>query len=163
MLHRFPASSRHLRLAALSLAIGLGGFVPPALAQTAGDAHATIAEAVVACRAIEQSAARLACYDELADPLVKLDDANGEAGEVVTGRGNWSSEMLSMDRPWRIIWSTTGQIFGLDVRTGEGGAAIKTVASHVGEGNGTTDTLPPGPVRIGVHAVGDWRIQVVEE
>ena len=154
--------------AALFLAAGLGLVSGPAAAQTesaTGDGGISkLGNDLISCAAIENDQARLACYDDLAQPLAGLekDNAKGEV-EVLqsfAGEDDWDSEVFEIEKPWRVTWQTKANILTIELY-GPDGELIDVIGNQIGAGGGTSGTLEPGRYYLGARGVGSWQIKVL--
>ncbi|MGF1629565.1 MAG: hypothetical protein ACFCUT_08850 [Kiloniellaceae bacterium] len=136
-------------------------------AQTgASDDTTKLADEIIGCAALENEAARLECYDAMAQPLLGLDEPTEEgqiaALESFTGKDDWDSEVLEIDAPWRLVWQNQGSLLTVELRS-EQNEMLDVIGNQIGRGGGRSDVLEPGSYRLAVRGLGGWRVQVVSE
>lgn len=136
-----------------------------AAAQTGGPEDTTkLADQLVYCAGLPGEQERLACYDELAQPLLGLEEGGGAAAALhsFTGRDDWDSESFEVMQPWRVTWQNEGSLLTVELR-GEQGEMLDVIGNQIGRGGGRSDVQEPGVYRLAVRGLGGWRVQVVEE
>ncbi len=148
----------------LALAGGAGGVLAQ---EKPADDTTKLAEEIIDCAGLDDDAKRLACFDEIAAPLVGLgetsDDSDAPAAlQQFTGKDNWDSEVLEVGTPWRLVWRNQGSLLTVELRTPQG-ELIDVVGNQIGEGGGRSEVLGPGSYRLAVRGLGGWRLQVVTE
>lgn len=126
-----------------------------------------LAEEIIDCAGLDVNAERLKCYDEVAAPLLGLDDAPADSGAATalhqfTGKDNWDSEALEFGKPWRLIWQNQGSLLTVELHTSEG-ELVDVIGNQIGAGGGRSEVLDPGSYRLAVRGIGAWRLQVVRE
>jgi hypothetical protein len=152
-------------LAALGFAAeaAWGQSAPPS--EGANDAS-KLADALIGCAGLTDKAARLECYDALAQPLLGLDDpASGEAGIAThrfTGTDDWDSQTFKVTTPWRLVWQSQGSLLTVELRTPED-EMLDVIGNQIGRGGGRSAQLKPGTYRLAVRGIGGWRVQVVSD
>jgi hypothetical protein len=157
---------RRAKLAAclvLAAATVAGG----ARAQSSGEDDTTkLAEEILSCSALQDEAARLECYDTLAQPLLGLEQATekGDAAALqsFTGTDDWDSEVLEIPRPWRLVWQNRGSLLTVELWTPQE-EMLDVIGNQIGQGGGRSEVLEPGSYRLAVRGLGGWNIKVVSE
>lgn len=134
-------------------------------AQTrAADDTTKLADEIIDCAGLSDDAARLECYDEVAEPLLGLDpsadEGAGKALHSFTGKDDWDSEVLEFTGPWRVVWQSQGSLLTVELQSPEGDL-VDVVGNQIGEGGGRSAVLDPGSYRLAVRGLGGWRLQVV--
>lgn len=150
-------------LSACALTAHLIAGLAPAAAQEAPtvDLTSPLARELLSCVAIEDDAARLACFDRTAAPLARAEQEAEEAAvKVLQGSGDWDSEFFAMDGPWHVAWALDGSILTLELSERDG-QRRDIVGNQIGSGEGVSRTLDPGTWQLAVRAVGGWRVRVV--
>jgi len=123
----------------------------------------SVLEDVAACAAIDDDGARLACYDSATERLVGQAGGEGtDAAHVFVGEDDWTSDVVELQRPWRIHWRLTGSLLTIELRTADD-VFLSLADTQFGEGSGLTDRFEPGSYRVEVRAHGEWRLLLVEE
>jgi len=132
----------------------------------ASDDTTKLANEIIGCAALENKDARLECYDELAQPLLGIDDPTGEgkgtALHSFTGKDDWDSEVLEIEGPWRVVWQNQGSLLTVELRSSQH-EMLDVIGNQIGRGGGRSEILEPGSYRLAVRGLGGWRIQVVSE
>lgn len=133
----------------------------------AADDTTKLAEEIIDCAGLEENAERLKCYDEVAEPLLGLDDAPADSGAATalqqfTGKDNWDSDILEFDKPWRLIWQNQGSLLTVELQTAQG-ELVDVIGNQIGAGGGRSEVLEPGSYRLAVRGLGGWRLQVISE
>jgi hypothetical protein len=150
----------------------LGGFLlatsialpSPVAAQTSGETG-TITEDIVNCASIADDGQRLSCFDRSVAQLLGQGAGQGEdaALEFVGEDGSWTSDVVTIDRKWHIVWQSTAVQMTVELRSAED-HLLSVAATQVGEGSGQSSPFDPGAYRLNVRAVnGEWRLLVIEE
>ena len=125
-----------------------------------------LADEIIGCAALESNDARLECYDELAQPLLGIDDPGGKgegaALHSFTGKDDWDSEVLEIEGPWRVVWQNQGSLLTVELRSSQH-EMLDVIGNQIGRGGGRSEILEPGSYRLAVRALGGWRVQVVSE
>lgn len=134
-------------------------------AQTrAADDTTKLADEIIDCAGLDDDAARLACYDEVAEPLLGLEpsaeEGAGKALHSFTGKDDWDSEVLELTGPWRVVWQNQGSLLTVELRTSQG-EMVDVIGNQIGEGGGRSAVLDPGSYRLAVRGLGGWRLQVI--
>lgn len=154
--------SRVCRMIACTLFVAVAG---EAGAQTAGPEDTTkLADQIVKCAGLTDNRPRLECYDELAQPLLGLEEG-GEGAKALhtfTGRDDWDSEAFEISQPWRAVWQNQGSLLTVELR-GEQGEMLDVIGNQIGRGGGRSEVVEPGVYRLAVRGLGGWRVQVVRE
>ena len=135
----------------------------PVLAQEAStiDLTSSLARELSSCIAIEDDAARLACFDAVAEPLAQAQHETEEAvSKVLQGEGDWDSEVFTMDGPWYIAWTLEGSILTVELHDHDDQLS-NVVGNQIGAGEGTSPALDPGDWLLAIRAVGAWQVQIV--
>jgi hypothetical protein len=131
-----------------------------------GDDTTKLAEEILSCSALQDEAARLECYDTLAQPLLGLEQATeqGDAAALqsFTGTDDWDSEVLEIPRPWRLVWQNRGSLLTVELWTPQE-EMLDVIGNQIGQGGGRSDVLEPGSYRLAVRGLGGWNIKVVGE
>ena len=131
-----------------------------------GDDTTKLAEEILSCSALQDEAARLECYDTLAQPLLGLEQATekGDAAalESFTGTDDWDSEVLEIQRPWRLVWQNSGSLLTVELWTPQE-EMLDVIGNQIGQGGGRSEVLEPGSYRLAVRGLGGWNIKVVSE
>lgn len=164
---RLQPRLRRAALLGCCLALGtLGGTAGMAQVQSERPDDTTrLADKLLQCGGIPGEDARLKCYDELARPLMGLEEEPG-AGEGVeaihrfTGTDDWDSEPFEVNKPWRVVWQNQGSLLTVELRT-EQNEMVDVIGNQIGRGGGRSDRLDPGVYRLAVRGLGGWRVQVV--
>ena len=148
------------------LAAGLGTAMTPVRAQTEqSDDTTTLADELIDCAGLAGTAERLACYDALAQPLLGLDEAaTGQGPKALhsfTGKGDWDSEVLEIQAPWRVTWTNQGSLLTVDLLTAQE-EILDVIGNQIGSGGGRSKILEPGSYRLAVRGTGGWRVQVID-
>ena len=156
-------AARLLSSAAVCAALAASG----AAAQTGSSDDTTrLAEEIIDCSGLSDDAARLSCYDELAQPLLGLEPADGSGGVAAlhsfTGKDDWDSQVLDFSAPWRVVWQGQGSLLTVELHTSQG-ELVRVVGNQIGEGGGRSEVLQPGSYRLAVRGLGGWRLQVIDE
>jgi len=128
-------------------------------------ASQTLADQVIACAAIDENGARLACYDEVVEPLLGLGADDAAPGSVdFVGRGHWDSDVFTVEHPFWIVWESHAKTLTIELH-GPGGDLLALIGPQIGEGSGRSEEVfDPGDYRVGVRATdGEWRVRAVEE
>jgi hypothetical protein len=132
----------------------------------AADDTTKLADQIIDCAGLSENAERLRCYDELAEPLVGIEeptaDGSGQALHSFTGKDDWDSEVLEVDKPWRLVWQNQGSLLTVELRS-EQGELIDVIGNQIGKGGGRSESLDPGSYTLAVRGLGGWRVQVVSE
>ena len=136
-----------------------------AFAQTrAQDDTTKLADEIIGCAGRQSDAARLECYDELAGPLMGLEQPSDSEGpgtlHSFTGKDDWDSEPLDFDQPWRLVWQNQGSLLTVELRT-EQGELVEVVGNQIGRGGGRSEPIEPGTYRLAVRGLGGWRVQTL--
>ncbi|MGF1608777.1 MAG: hypothetical protein ACFCUQ_05235 [Kiloniellales bacterium] len=144
-------------MAGLVMAVGLA----EASAQEARtvDLTSPLARELLSCMEVEDDGQRLACFDRVTEPLVQRAQQDET---VLQGEGDWDSENLTLERPWRLAWHLEGSILTIELRDGIG-RLESIVGNQIGAGEGASEVLRPGTWRLAVRAVGTWEVRVVED
>lgn len=113
---------------------------------------------IVECASIRDDTRRLECFDRAVASIAQPDK---KAFEIFAGEGDWTSDLVTLDRRWRIEWRSTGQMLAVELRDADN--YFKAIAGNqVGPGEGRSDTLAPGSYRINVRAIGGaWRVTLL--
>ena len=160
--------SRRAKLATclvLAAATAAGGV---ASAQSGSEDDTTkLAEEILSCSALQGDGERLACYDALAQPLLGLEETTeqGDAGAALqsfTGTDDWNSEVLEIQRPWRLVWQNNGSLLTVELWTPQE-EMLDVIGNQIGQGGGRSEVLGPGSYRLAVRGLGGWNIKVVGE
>jgi hypothetical protein len=155
-----PKFLRRLLPALLSVALPAGA----ALAQAPNDETTTLADELIDCAGLPGDGERLECYDALAQPLLGLDgDAEAPTDQAIygfTGKGDWDSEVLEVERPWRVTWQNQGSLLTIELWD-SAGELLNVVGNQIGRGGGRSEVLDPGSYRLAVRGTGGWRVQAV--
>lgn len=141
--------------------------VEKSAAQSAATDDTTkLADQIIDCAGLSESAERLRCFDELAEPLVGIEDPAAEgAGQALhsfTGTDDWDSDVLEVEEPWRLVWQNQGSLLTVELRN-EVGELLDVIGNQIGKGGGRSARLDPGSYTLAVRGLGGWRIQVVSE
>lgn len=132
----------------------------------AADDTTKLADQIIDCAGLSENAERLRCFDELAEPLVGIDeplsDGAGQALHSFTGKDDWDSEVLEVDKPWRLVWQNQGSLLTVELRS-EQGELLDVIGNQIGKGGGRSESLDPGSYTLAVRGLGGWRVQVVSE
>lgn len=158
---RTAYSVSHGALSAAVVVLAITAGVVQAGAQDAEtvDLASPLARALLSCTEIEDRGSRLDCFDRVAEPLAQ----RAEQDETVfRGEGDWDSETLTFERPWRLVWSAEGSILTIELHDSVG-QLDSIVGNQIGAGDGASDVLDPGTWQLAVRAVGAWEIRVVED
>jgi hypothetical protein len=132
----------------------------------AADDTTKLADQIIDCAGLSQNDERLRCYDELAEPLVGIEeptaDGVGQALHSFTGKDDWDSEVLEVDKPWRLVWQNQGSLLTVELRNDQG-ELLDVIGNQIGKGGGRSESLDPGSYTLAVRGLGGWRVQVVSE
>jgi hypothetical protein len=160
----YTMMSRGSHLAAFLLLAGALAAGHGARAQTGPEDTTRLADQIIACAGMTGEGERLACYDQLAQPLLGLEKGEGQAEAVhsFTGRDDWDSPPFEIARPWRLVWQNEGSLLTVELR-GEQGEMLDVIGNQIGEGGGRSEVQEPGVYRLAVRGLGGWRVQVVGE
>lgn len=155
-------SRTRLSLAAsLALAVLVSIRTGSAAAQ---DTATGLADALIACMAIEQAEQRLACYDALAGPLagLKPDQENDEDALLFkfAGKDDGDSQPFQVADRWRVVWHSDTSVLTIELWDPQG-SLIGTIGFQIGKGGGRSDVQPPGHYKLAVRGSGSWRISVI--
>lgn len=155
---RWPARFAGLLLFATTAAL------PVATVAQSPDGTNSITEEIVNCGSIEEDGQRLACFDRSVAPLLgENDDDADDAAMVFVGEGDWTSDIFTMDRQWRMSWRSTAVQLTVEIRNSDD-YLVSLAATQIGQGDGTSSRFEPGDYRVDVRAVnGEWRLVLVEE
>lgn len=158
---------RNAKLAAcLVLAAATAGGGAARAQSTSEDDTTKLAEEILSCSALQDEDARLECYDTLAQPLLGLEQATerGDAAALqsFTGTDDWDSEVLEIQRPWRLVWQNRGSLLTVELWTPQE-EMLDVIGNQIGQGGGRSDVLEPGSYRLAVRGLGGWNIKVVGE
>lgn len=132
----------------------------------ASDDTTKLADQIIDCAGLDESTERLRCYDELAAPLVGIEEPTADgAGETLhrfTGKDDWDSEVLEVEKPWRLVWQNQGSLLTVELRS-EQGELLDVIGNQIGKGGGRSERLAPGSYTLAVRGLGGWRVQVVSD
>jgi hypothetical protein len=79
-----------------------------------------------------------------------------------TGKDDWDSQVLEVDKPWRLVWQNQGSLLTVELRS-EQDELLDVIGNQIGKGGGRSESLEPGSYRLAVRGLGGWRVQVVSE
>lgn len=152
---------------AVCLLLAVSIFSGRAAAQSAAvDDTTKLADQIIDCAGLSERGERLQCFDEIAAPLVGIEepttDGAGEALHSFTGKDDWDSQVLEVDKPWRLVWQNQGSLLTVELRS-EQGELLDVIGNQIGKGGGRSESLDPGSYTLAVRGLGGWRVQVVSE
>jgi hypothetical protein len=137
-----------------------------AWAQTrSADDTTKLADQIVGCAGLDGDQERLRCYDDLAQPLLGLDESAEDAPTALhsfTGKDDWDSEPIEIATPWRLVWQNQGSLLTVELHTAQN-EMVDVIGNQIGRGGGRSAILEPGSYRLAVRGLGGWRVQVVGE
>ncbi|WP_193370852.1 hypothetical protein [Pelagibius marinus] len=151
-------------LSALLCVAGAGGVLAQ---EKPADDTTKLAEEIIDCASLDSNARRLACYDEVAAPLLGVEGASEESDvpaaiHKFTGKDNWNSDVLELTSPWRLVWQNKGSLLTVELHTSQG-ELVEVVGNQIGEGGGRSTVIGPGSYRLAVRGLGGWQVQLVTE
>jgi len=152
---------------AVCLLLGLSLFAGKAAAQSvAADDTTKLADQIIDCAVLTGDTERLSCFDELAAPLVGIEEPDvegtGKALHSFTGKDDWDSDVLEVATPWRLVWQNQGSLLTLELHSDQG-ELLDVVGNQIGKGGGRSESLKPGRYRLAVRGLGGWRVQLVSD
>jgi len=152
---------------AVCLLLAVSLFTGRAAAQAAADDDTTkLADQIIDCAGLSEKGERLQCFDEFAAPLMGIDEpevpGSSRALHSFTGKDDWDSQVLEVDKPWRLVWQNQGSLLTVELRT-EQDELLDVIGNQIGKGGGRSESLEPGSYRLAVRGLGGWRVQVVSE
>jgi hypothetical protein len=125
-----------------------------------------LAEEILSCAALQEEGARLECYDALAQPLMGLEGATreGDASALhsFTGKDDWDSQVLEINKPWRLVWQNQGSLLTVELWTPQE-EMLDVIGNQIGRGGGRSEIQDPGTYRLAVRGLGGWNIKLVSE
>ncbi|HEY9548020.1 MAG TPA: hypothetical protein VIR45_00845 [Kiloniellaceae bacterium] len=124
-----------------------------------------LAEEILSCSALKNETARLACYDALAQPLLGLEKpGQADSGALLnfTGTDDWDSEVVEINKPWRLVWQNQGSLLTVELWTPQS-EMLDVIGNQIGQGGGRSQVIEPGSYRLAVRGLGGWNIKVVSE
>ncbi len=156
-----------IALLAVCLLVAMTMLSGRAAAQAAADDDTTrLADQIIDCAGLSENGERLQCYDKLAAPLIGIEEptapGGGRALHSFTGKDDWDSEVLEVDKPWRLVWQNQGSLLTVELRS-EQNELLDVIGNQIGKGGGRSESLAPGSYRLAVRGLGAWRVQVVSE
>jgi len=127
------------------------------------DLASPFAQQLLSCMALDEDAARLACFDRAAAPLAAAERAaEGSAVKLLQGEGDLDSKSFEMTGPWRVAWVSKGSILTIELRSGLG-EVHDVVGNQIGAGEGASEVLDPGVWQLAIRGIGAWQVRVVPE
>jgi hypothetical protein len=152
---------------AVCLLLAVSVFSGRTVAQSAADDDTTkLADQIIDCAGLSESGERLRCFDEIAAPLMGIDETetpgSRRAMHSFTGKDDWDSQVLEVDKPWRLVWQNQGSLLTVELRS-EQDELLDVIGNQIGKGGGRSESLEPGSYRLAVRGLGGWRVQVVSE
>jgi len=138
-----------------------------AVGQTAApDDTSKLADEIITCAGLSDSAARLDCFDTVAKPLVGLevtgDASGGTALQRFIGKDDWDSDVVEITTPWRLVWQNQGSLLTVELRTAQG-EMVDVIGNQIGQGGGRSTPIEPGSYRLAVRGLGGWRLQLISD
>lgn len=151
--------------AVFTAALSIGALLASGAAAQSGENSASkLGDDLISCAGVEDDQERLACYDEVAQPLAGLEEENAEGGSKViesfAGEDDWDSEIFEIDQPWRVTWQTKANILTIELY-GPEGELLEVIGNQIGAGGGSSATLEPGRYYLGARGVGSWQMKVL--
>lgn len=158
-------TSKGSRIAASFLFASAVAASGPAQAQSEEEEDTTkLAEEILNCAGLPHEDDRLECYDALAAPLLGLEKpseaSEGGALHSFTGTDDWDSEVVEVDRPWRLVWQNKGSLLTVELWTPQE-EMLDVIGNQIGQGGGRSEVQEPGSYRLAVRGLGGWNIKVV--
>lgn len=158
--YQYRAGLFRFALSALLVSLALAG----ARAQSGSDETTTLADELMNCAGMPGEGERLECYDTVAQPLLGLEGSeqgvSDEAQHSFTGKGDWDSQQLELEGPWRVTWQNQGSLLTIELWDAAG-ELLNVVGNQIGRGGGRSEILDPGSYRLAVRGTGGWRVQAV--
>ncbi|MGD1878614.1 MAG: hypothetical protein ACFB13_14090 [Kiloniellaceae bacterium] len=145
----------------------LAGGSPAARAQSlSADDTTELADEIIGCAGLTAEAERLKCFDRVAAPLMGLGDSpqsgTADALQSFTGKGDWDSDVVEFERPWRLVWQSQGSLLTVELHSAQG-ELVDVIGNQIGKGGGRSEVLEPGSYRLAVRGLGGWRVQAVSD
>lgn len=116
---------------------------------------------------IENDIQRLEAYDQFVAELdidsgqeVTPDSTNNIIAQY-SGSGTQSTRPFTVNSPWEIQWSASGEIFQIYLYDNNGNL-INVAANQMGAGSGSFYSPKTGSFYLEVNAMGSWEIEVVD-
>ena len=151
--------------AVLAVTLSFAALLATGAAAQSGETKASkLGDDLISCAVIENDQERLACYDEVAQPLAGLEKENAQGETEVlqsfAGEDDWDSEVFEVERPWRVTWQTKANILTIELYNAED-ELVEVVGNQIGAGGGSSGTLEPGRYYLGARGVGSWQMKVL--
>lgn len=144
----------------------LSGRAVAQASSTADDDTTKLADQIIDCAGLTEKEERLQCFDEVAAPLMGLDESSApgsaRALHSFTGKDDWNSEVVEVDKPWRLVWQNQGSLLTVELLSAQG-ELLDVIGNQIGKGGGRSEILDPGSYTLAVRGLGGWRVQVVSE